>query len=407
MGTSVISLKNSQGFTLLEVLVAIVISVILLGGAIKMLSSGKRVYAMQSELAQMQTNARFVMDELNQEVRMAGYFGCSGTPPTGEIINPFYGSENNSVIKKSSDGTNISGAFPVSDKIAINSFNQVITVTIPINNLFNQNTTSFTLDANNDFWPKTGETIIVSDCAGSDRYTVTNDTSDTSLTMNITPGLTRGYGPFPEIFTGKTHIIYEVKMKDDGDFALYQTRCENIDQDSDPCETGVDIVEGNTDPLIDNVETLQVRYGFNIELDDDALGVDADTVNDLLAFDNNNDNQRKLIPDFYLADYQPFCDTLDTDGTAPDTYSFCVATPALLKKVIFPIAAVRITLLMRTATKHYDEKRLLTDKLFQLDPDSPPSGTVTNIPYNPKNNPLEGSYRHRMFTAVMAVRNAK
>jgi prepilin-type N-terminal cleavage/methylation domain-containing protein len=49
MGTSVISLKNSQGFTLLEVLVAITISVILLGGAIQMLSSSKRVYALQTE----------------------------------------------------------------------------------------------------------------------------------------------------------------------------------------------------------------------------------------------------------------------------------------------------------------------------------------------------------------------
>jgi len=403
MGTSVISLKNSQGFTLLEVLVAVTISVILLGGAIQMLSSSKRVYALQTELAQMQTNARFVMDEFNQEVRMAGYFGCSGIPPTGEPTNPFYGSGNNSIIQKSSDGTNITGAFPVSDKLAINSFNQKMTVDLA--QTFASGTTSIQLDANNDYWPKANDTIIVSDCAGSDRYKVTNNPTDTSLTMTISPGLTRGYGPFPEFFTGKTHMIYEVKMNDDDDddeFALYQTRCENKNSDSDPCETGVDIVEGNTEPLIDNVETLQVRYGFNIVLDDDALGADADTLNDVLAFDNNNDNQRKLIPDFYDADYQPFCSTdTDSDNT-PDTYSFCAAPDKT--KVIFPISAARITLLMRTATKHYDEKLVLTDKLFQLDPDD---NNLTNIPYNPKNNYLEGSYRHRMFTAVMAVRNAK
>jgi type IV pilus assembly protein PilW len=395
MDTSVISLKYSQGFTLLEVLVAVVISVILMGGAIMMLSSTKRVYAVQSELAQMQSNARFVMDEFNRELRMAGYFGCSGFPPVGEPTHPFQGSVNNLTEMKD---INNKGGFPASDQIAINSFNQKITAVLT--QTFVSGTTSFTLDANNnEYWPKAGETIIVSDCLGSDRYTVNNNSSDTSPTMTISSGLTRPYSIQPEIFTGKTHTAYEVKAIAGGGFALYQTRCENIDKDSEPCETGVDKIEEEL--LVENVETLQVRYGFNIVLDDDALGSDADTINDLLAFDDNGDNQRKLIPDFFDADYQPFCDTLDTDGTAPDTYTFSSCTLDKTK-VIFPIVATRITLLMRTAAKHHDQKQVLTDKLFQLDPDT----NSANIPYNPKNNSLESGYRHRMFTTMIAVRNS-
>jgi type IV pilus assembly protein PilW len=400
MDTSVIGLKYSQGFTILEVLVAIIISVILMGGAIMMLSSNKRVYAVQSELAQMQSNARFVIDEFNRELRMAGYFGCSGTPPTGEPTHPFQDSEN---ILVAMTDINNKGGFPASDKVAINSFNQKITV-ILAQQFLGGTTASFELDPNSDYWPKQNETIIVSDCLGSDRYEVTNNPTEASPTMTFqqldgSTGLIRNYSIQPEVFTGKTHIAYEVKPITGGGFALYQTRCENIDQNSDPCENGVDIVEEEL--FIENVETLQVRYGFNIVLDDDALGSDADTDNDVLAFDDNGDNQIKLIPDFFDADYQPFCSTdTDSDGI-PDTYTFsCLPDKTT---VIFPIVATRITLLMRTASKRYDQKNVFTDKLFQLDPDN----DSANIPYNPKNNSLESGYRHRMFTTVIAIRNAK
>jgi len=434
MDTSVVSLKYSRGFSLLEVLVAIVISTILMGGAIMMLSSNKRVYAVQSELAQLQGNARFIMDELNRELRIAGHFGCSGTPPDpdgiydpndpsddpddhllGEPTHPFQGSMNILTGMKET----ASGAldFPASDIIAVNSFNQQMTV--DSTQKFQKTiTTSFDLDENNEYWPVAGETIIVSDCTRSDRYLVTTpnpENIDGKRKLNFTQldgstGLIENYSIHPEIFTGKTHIRYEVKARaiaepskyKDG-FALYQTRCENIDGDLDPCEDGVDIV-GEDELLVENVETLQVRYGFNIVLDDGALGGGTDGVNDVLAFDDNGDNQTKLIPDFFDADSQPFCDTLDTDGTPPDTYSFCTMPDRT--KVIFPIVAVRITLLMRTASKRYDQKTVLTDELFQLDPDTNERQSE-HIPYNPKDNSLESAYRHRMFTTVMAVRNAK
>jgi len=410
MDTSVVSLKYSRGFSLLEVLVAIVISTILMGGAIMMLSSNKRIYAVQSELAQMQGNARFVMDEFNRELRIAGDFGCFGTPPTGEPTHPFDGSENN--ITGMKETTTGAQNFPASDIVALNSFNQRMTV-ISTQKFQKTITTSFDLDVNNYYWPVAGETIIVSDCTRSDRYLVTNSPTEDSKNMTFTQldgstGLIDNYYIHPEIFTGKTHIRYEVKAKAIAEpskykngFALYQTRCDNTDGDSDPCDSdGGDIVEEEL--LVENVETLQVRYGFNIVLDDGALGGGTDGVNDVLAFDDNGDNQTKLIPDFFDADYQPFCDTgtdADDDGI-PEDYSFCTTDR---KTVIFPIVAARITLLMRTATKRYDQKNVFTDELFQLDPDT----DSANIPYNPKNNSLESAYRHRMFTTVMAVRNAR
>lgn len=375
MDTSVISLKSSPGFTLLEVLVAIVISTILMAGAIMMLSSNKRIYAVQSELAQLQSNARFVIDEFNRELRIAGYFGCSGTPPSGEPTHPFDGSGNIT--------TAIHTNFPASDKVAINSFNQKMTVVLA--QTFVSGTTSFTLDANNnEYWPKAGETIIVSDCLGSDRYTVATAPTETNPTMTISsPGLKKTYFIHPEIFTGKTRIIYEVKsnvIKNAGGevidvkFGLYQTRCDNKNGDSNPCESG----ETEEELLVENVETLQVRYGIDVSLTTPAIAADQ-------------------IPDFYDAEYYRFYPNTDPLKTTPSSYTTTTTN------FWFPVVAVRITLLMRTASKRYDQKKVFTDKQFQLDTDN----DSENIPYNPKTNPLESGYRHRIFTSVMAVRNAK
>jgi hypothetical protein len=200
--------------------------------------------------------------------------------------------------------------------------------------------------------------------------------------MTISPGLTKTYSIHPEIFTGKTHIFYEVKAKAIVDsskyqngFALYQTRCDNKDGDSDPCENG----ETEEELLVENVETLQVRYGIDISLTSPAI-----------AADN--------IPDFYDAEYYRYYPNTDPLTTTPSSYNTTTVT-----NFWFPVVAVRITLLMRTASKRYDQKHVFTDKIFQLDSDS---GSA-NIPYNPKSNPLESGYRHRMFTSVMAVRNAK
>lgn len=74
-----ISIKqHKSGFTLVEIMVAIVISSILMLGVMQIFSSNKRANMIGSGLARVQENARFAMRKLSQDMRMAGYVGCGG-----------------------------------------------------------------------------------------------------------------------------------------------------------------------------------------------------------------------------------------------------------------------------------------------------------------------------------------
>lgn len=63
------------GFSLVELMVAITISLILIGGLIQIFISSKRSYLIQDSIGRMQENGRYVMDVLHSDLRLAGYLG--------------------------------------------------------------------------------------------------------------------------------------------------------------------------------------------------------------------------------------------------------------------------------------------------------------------------------------------
>jgi len=69
--------RYSRGFSLTELLVAMVIGLLLLGGLVTLMVNSKKNYSQQDYSARLQENARFAMQFLTYDIRMAGYFGCS------------------------------------------------------------------------------------------------------------------------------------------------------------------------------------------------------------------------------------------------------------------------------------------------------------------------------------------
>jgi type IV pilus assembly protein PilW len=64
-----------NGFSLVELMVALVISLILLGAVILIFSGNKRSYDVQDQSARMQENGRYAMEVLMKDIRLAGYWG--------------------------------------------------------------------------------------------------------------------------------------------------------------------------------------------------------------------------------------------------------------------------------------------------------------------------------------------
>ncbi len=75
-----VPLRGQRGLTLIEVLVALSVGLLLLGGAASMMVSNKRVYEEQQMMSRLQENMRFAFDTLLYDIRMAGHVGCSDDP---------------------------------------------------------------------------------------------------------------------------------------------------------------------------------------------------------------------------------------------------------------------------------------------------------------------------------------
>ncbi|SEH07150.1 PilW family protein [Candidatus Venteria ishoeyi] len=76
------SIQKQQGLSLIEILIAMVISLVLLAGVVNIMRSSKYAYNTQTDLSQLQQSARIALSILGKDLRMVGYFGCSSVPPS-------------------------------------------------------------------------------------------------------------------------------------------------------------------------------------------------------------------------------------------------------------------------------------------------------------------------------------
>lgn len=74
------SLRRQRGFTMVELMVAMVISLILMAGIGQIYLSAKKSYSIQNSLAHQQQTARYVMEVISQDLRRAGYWGGNAAP---------------------------------------------------------------------------------------------------------------------------------------------------------------------------------------------------------------------------------------------------------------------------------------------------------------------------------------
>jgi type IV pilus assembly protein PilW len=69
--------KNQSGITLVEILIAVTLSLVLLGGVLQLFQSAKKTYLLSEEVARLQEDSRFALELLARDVRMIGYQGCA------------------------------------------------------------------------------------------------------------------------------------------------------------------------------------------------------------------------------------------------------------------------------------------------------------------------------------------
>ncbi|QXH61294.1 PilW family protein [Pseudomonas azerbaijanorientalis] len=71
--------RRSRGFGLVELLIALALSLIVVLGVVQVFIAAKNTYLSQNAAANMQEDARFVLSKMIKEIRMVGMFGCLET----------------------------------------------------------------------------------------------------------------------------------------------------------------------------------------------------------------------------------------------------------------------------------------------------------------------------------------
>ena len=367
--------NGSQGLSLVELLVAIALGAILMAGAISLFINNRDTYKVTNELSRLQETARYALDMMVKDIRMAGYFGCADRLDTvtvnipvpdeeigslwdfnldtgaGTIVPPIEGMDSDVV----EDGFQPSG-FEVTvgsnglagevladtDAIAIRyiagNMNDVAPANGTLDYQVTANATSgsnsiITVDSTAGF--ASAQVAAVADCGGSDIFQISDAPTETTVEANE---LSRGYkatsSPIIAPLVGVRYYIGDNGRGPNGEVhpSLYRT----IITPGALTETNQELFEG--------VERMHILYG--VDSDDDGA------------------------PNSYVA---AGVEPLDA-GSPPTNWA--------------NVVSVRIGLVVRTVDEH------------GRDPDT------TEYPVNDKTFTPDGDHRQRrVFTTTAMVRN--
>lgn len=257
--------SSQRGFTLVEIMVAIVISLFLTAGMIQVYLANKQTYRFTEGLSRIQENGRFAIARLAEDIRMADFWGCApdigsvtnNLDPAGDGYDAALHGFTSGLVGTDNDGLN------GSDSISLaGAFDSGVVVAEPY-----MPNTAGTIHANDpDDILQNGAIVLISDCLGADIFQITNltaggGTDEVSVVHNsgsndpgnYNPGACSGGG-------GNAHCLSQVYAGDASMYALRSVRY--FLQAGESGEPALWMTLGNaTRELVTGVEDMQITYG--------------------------------------------------------------------------------------------------------------------------------------------------
>ncbi|MEE9345936.1 MAG: PilW family protein, partial [Methylococcales bacterium] len=280
---------SDQGFSIVELMIAMLVGLLLMGGAIDVLLSSRQTNSLQVTLSKIQQDGRLAINVLSTAIRMADYSGCY-TDLSDGLENTL---KNQASFAWDLSDTiegfdNVSASFTISDAASGGAISSILEGTdvlvikgmadgVPIRS--NPDSSTFTIDATlNNL--NTGEILIVADCEQASMFQASSIISASDVTTilhaadgmtpdNNTATVTKSYETDAEI-AKLVSTVYYLKNDTSGIPGLFQSSL-SVNSSGDT----VSLVENQ---LVSNVENMQIQYG--VDNDDDQ---DVDTYDNAAA----------------------------------------------------------------------------------------------------------------------------
>lgn len=279
----------ARGMSIVELMVAITIGLIILAAVSTVFVSSKSNYTTQESSARLQESARFAMNFISQDLRMAGYFGCAddlqtihnnlnpgGISPAFDFSIPIEGSEaGTTVFYPSGSATKFptTGAAATSQAANCPGFvggrctgtdafalRRADPASISLTTAMPNTSAALFIEPNNGL--QIGDIILLSDCAGAELFQITNiqnnvgPNSDKQGVVHNTGGgspspgnaqkFERAYGPPGAKIMKFVQRAYYIGTGTNGQPTLFR---QNLD--------GTNLQE-----LVEGIEDMQVTFGY-------------------------------------------------------------------------------------------------------------------------------------------------
>ncbi len=266
-------LGAAQGFSLVELMVALVIGMLIMAAVMAVMVNSNKNYITTDSMARLQENARFAMEFLTKDLRRAGYLGCSDDVDTisstlnggfagggGLAVQPLEGINNytgGSVWSPSANAPSLNDPATGSDVIAI----RYMDLNNPIDLVQEMPSTSARLFVNPDHGLQEGDIIMLSDCDSADVMQITS-IEDGAGANSGKKGINHNAGappPEPGNSTQKLSKIYgeDATIMKFGSFAYY-IRQDPVSGTRSLYRTTLD----GPEELVEGIETMQILYGL-------------------------------------------------------------------------------------------------------------------------------------------------
>lgn len=247
MRTLMHSFRTQQGLTLIEIMIAMTISLVLLAGVGQIYLSSKQTYRVQDGVSRVQENGRFAIEFLTNDLRMADFWGC--TSAVTEVSNDVIGGGGIDIGIGGISGTDNVG-YNGSDTIVLQgAYGSGIMVEPPF---MNTNAAALHISTQNGL--ALGDIVMISDCQTGDIFQISNNNPESSGTAVHNTG----NAVSPGNSTGNLSKTYA------GDAQIYKVRkvTYSLGAGSNNGEPALFRNNGVTNlELADGVESMQIEYG--------------------------------------------------------------------------------------------------------------------------------------------------
>lgn len=268
---------KQKGFSIVELMVALLLGLFLVSGVTGMYISSKQTYRMTDNLSRLQESLRFSLDFMSRDIRMAGYLPCRFPPLTRNALNGGTSGGNAWFLNYFTlgiHGYENGDVFPV---IVAPGTDAVVILkgTDYVSSLVSHNTASNEFKLENSFQDidfERGRIAIACDPWQASIFQI-SDADKATRTINygdntfLVPGnLTTSIGSFGDdaLITSFKPVIYYIRQSTQNPAVNSLWRSNLIAWGP---STGTNTAQMDAEELLEGVESMQILYGLDVDND--------------------------------------------------------------------------------------------------------------------------------------------